>query len=307
VHDDAGEQADVRDDAAPPLKLRMEFLHEVWMRAETDGGEVFEGVYEPGQIERMQADEEIVLRLGVGGTIEFTLNGAWYGPLAHTAAGRSTCCAMRPTAVAWWSEERLVLRVPACHRQMGRQPIVSSSSDVRAFNAANAMTALRVVLVPIIVFLLLSDAETAWWWALVLFVIASFTDTADGWLARRQAQETRWGKLADPAADKILVLGVLATLVYVDEVAPWVLAVVAIREIAVTVQRQILLRQDLVMSASIWGKLKTVSQLTAISLVIAPVIPEVIGDAAIYLAVLLTVGSGLDYAVRGARRLREAA
>lgn len=190
---------------------------------------------------------------------------------------------------------------------MGRQLIVSSSSDVRAFNAANAMTALRVVLVPIIVFLLLSDAETAWWWALVLFVIASFTDTADGWLARRSAQETRWGKLADPAADKILVLGVLATLVYVDEVALWVLAVVAIREIAVTVQRQILLRQDLVMSASIWGKLKTVSQLTAISLIIAPVIPEVIGDAAIYLAVLLTVGSGLDYAVRGARRLREAA
>lgn len=196
----------------------------------------------------------------------------------------------------------------ACHhRQMGRQLIVSSSSDVRTFNAANAMTALRVVLVPIIVFLLLAGGDAARWWALVLFVIASFTDTADGWLARRQAQETRWGKLADPAADKILVLGVLAALAWLGDVAVWVLAIITIREIAVTIQRQILLRQDLVMSASIWGKLKTVSQLTAMSLVIAPIIPKLVGDVAIYAAVLLTVGSGLDYAVRGARRLREAA
>jgi CDP-diacylglycerol--glycerol-3-phosphate 3-phosphatidyltransferase len=190
---------------------------------------------------------------------------------------------------------------------MGRQLTVSSSSDVRTFNAANAMTALRVVLVPIIVVLLLVGSDPARWWALVLFVIASFTDTADGWLARRQAQETRWGKLADPAADKILVLGVLATLVWLGDVAAWVFAVIAIREIAVTVQRQILLRQDLVMSASVWGKLKTVSQLIAITFVIAPIIPDAIAQAVIYLAVLLTVGSGLDYAVRGARRLREAA
>ncbi|HSK90037.1 MAG TPA: CDP-diacylglycerol--glycerol-3-phosphate 3-phosphatidyltransferase [Euzebyales bacterium] len=187
---------------------------------------------------------------------------------------------------------------------MGRQLTVTSSSDVRAFNAANAMTALRVVLVPIIVFLLLTGTSAARGWALVLFVIASLTDTADGWLARRQAQVTRWGKLADPAADKILVLGVLAVLVWLGDIQWWVLGVIAVREIAVTVQRQILLRQDLVMSASIWGKLKTVSQLIAISLVIAPIIPRGLADAAVYVAVLLTIGSGLDYAVRGARRLR---
>lgn len=58
----------------------MEFLDEVSVRAETDGGEVSEGIYEPGQIERIQADEEIALRLGVGGATEFTLNGARYGP-----------------------------------------------------------------------------------------------------------------------------------------------------------------------------------------------------------------------------------
>lgn len=108
AHDDPAAHADAREDAAdrggdarasgdrdavlaapsaPPLKLRMEFLDEVWVRAETDGEEVFEGIYEPGQIERIQADEEIVLRLGVGGAIEFTLNGAWYGPLAQGRSG----------------------------------------------------------------------------------------------------------------------------------------------------------------------------------------------------------------------------
>lgn len=189
---------------------------------------------------------------------------------------------------------------------MGRQLNVSSS-EVRSFNAANAMTALRVVLVPVIVALLLVGTDGARWWALVLFVLASLTDTADGWLARRQAQVTRWGKLADPAADKILVLGVLATLVWLDDIAWWVFGIIAIRELAVTLQRQVLLRQDLVMAASIWGKLKTVSQLIAISLVIAPIIPRPLAQAAIYIAVLLTVGSGLDYAIRGARRLREAA
>jgi len=183
---------------------------------------------------------------------------------------------------------------------------VSSSSEVRTVNLANVMTALRVVMVPFIIVLLLVDTDVTRWWALALFVAASLTDTADGWLARRSEQVTRWGKLADPAADKILVLGVLAVLVWLGDIAWWVFVIIALREIAVTVQRQMLLRQELVMAASIWGKLKTVSQLIAMSLVIAPVIPRSIGRGAIYVAVALTVGSGLDYAVRGARRLRDA-
>jgi CDP-diacylglycerol--glycerol-3-phosphate 3-phosphatidyltransferase len=164
------------------------------------------------------------------------------------------------------------------------------------------MTALRVLLVPVIIVLLLVDTTSASNWALILFVVASLTDTADGWLARRRGQVTRWGKLADPAADKILVLGVLGALVVTGDVPWWVLAVIALRELAVTVQRQVLLRRDIVMAASIWGKLKTVSQLIAICLIIAPFVPDGIGRAALYVAVVLTIGSGLDYAVRGARR-----
>jgi CDP-diacylglycerol--glycerol-3-phosphate 3-phosphatidyltransferase len=168
------------------------------------------------------------------------------------------------------------------------------------------MTALRILLVPVIVVLLLIGGATADLWALALFVVASLTDTADGWLARRYGRVTRWGKLWDPAADKILVLGVLATLVWTGDIAWWVLAVIALRELAVTVQRQLLAKREVVMAASIWGKLKTVSQLIAICLVIAPFVPDTVGTAALLVAVLLTIGSGLDYAVRGARRARAA-
>lgn len=168
------------------------------------------------------------------------------------------------------------------------------------------MTALRILLVPAIVVLLLIGGATADLWALALFVVASLTDTADGWLARRYGRVTRWGKLWDPAADKILVLGVLATLVWTGDIAWWVLAVIALRELAVTVQRQLLAKREVVMAASIWGKLKTVSQLIAICLVIAPFVPDTVGTAALLVAVLLTIGSGLDYAVRGARRARAA-
>jgi CDP-diacylglycerol--glycerol-3-phosphate 3-phosphatidyltransferase len=169
------------------------------------------------------------------------------------------------------------------------------------------MTALRVLLVPVIVALLLVGTTATAWWALALFIVASLTDTADGWLARRRGEVTRWGKLADPAADKILVLGVLAALVWTGAVAWWVLAIVALREVAVTLQRQVLLRRNVVMAASIWGKLKTVSQLLAIGMIIAPFVPDAVGTAALYVAVLLTIGSGLDYAVRGSRRARAAA
>lgn len=183
---------------------------------------------------------------------------------------------------------------------------VSTSSPIRSVNPANALTGLRILLVPVIVVLLLVGGATADLWALALFIVASLTDTADGWLARRSGQVTRWGKLWDPAADKILVLGVLATLVVTGDIAWWVLAVIALRELAVTVQRQVLARREVVMAASIWGKLKTMSQLIAICLVIAPFVPDAVGTAALLVAVVLTIGSGLDYAVRGARRARAA-
>lgn len=171
-------------------------------------------------------------------------------------------------------------------------------------NPANALTLLRVFLVPLIVWLVVLDGDTARWWAFGIFVFAALTDSVDGWLARRMMGATRWGQLADPAADKALIIGSLAVLAAIGELPWWAVAVIVVREVAVTVQRTWLVRRDVVMPASIWGKLKTVSQVVAVTLYLLPPAPGALALAALWLAVVLTVASGVEYAVRGEQRAR---
>lgn len=171
-------------------------------------------------------------------------------------------------------------------------------------NPANALTLLRVALVPVIGWLLLLDGDNARWWAFGIFVFAALTDSVDGWLARRMLGATRWGQLADPAADKALIVGSLAVLAAIGELPWWAVAVIVVREIAVTVQRTWLVRRDVVMAASVWGKVKTVSQVVAVTLYLLPVAPDALAQASLWIAVVLTVGSGVEYAVRGERRAR---
>jgi CDP-diacylglycerol---glycerol-3-phosphate 3-phosphatidyltransferase len=168
-------------------------------------------------------------------------------------------------------------------------------------NVANAFTLLRVFLVPVIAALLLLGGEPARWWACGVFVFAAATDTLDGWVARRTAV-SRWGQLMDPLADKLLILGTMAVLTWRGDVAWWVLAVVALREVAVTWLRDALARRDVVMPASIFGKAKTVLQVLAITLLLAPPVPRGVADVVLWLAVVATLASGLEYVGR-ARRL----
>jgi CDP-diacylglycerol---glycerol-3-phosphate 3-phosphatidyltransferase len=173
-------------------------------------------------------------------------------------------------------------------------------------NWANALTLLRVVLVPVIAVLVFVGGHEARWWAFAVFLFAAFTDSIDGWVARRSLGVTRWGQIADPAADKALIIGSLAVLAVNDEL-PWVaVAIIVVREIAVTVQRQVLLRRDVIMPASPFGKAKTVSQVVAVTLYLLPLGPSYMAPAALVVAVVLTVLSGVDYALRGARRARAA-
>lgn len=182
----------------------------------------------------------------------------------------------------------------------GRRP--SGGTAVLSWaNPANAVTLLRVALVPVIAVLLLLDGTTARWWAFAVFVVAALSDGVDGWVARRGAGSTTWGQLADPAADKLLIVGTLGLLALGDEVSWLVVAIIVLREVAVTVQRQVLARRGLVMPASIYGKAKTVSQIVAISLYLAPVVPRRLAVAALGVAVLLTLASGVEYAWRGRR------
>jgi CDP-diacylglycerol--glycerol-3-phosphate 3-phosphatidyltransferase len=162
----------------------------------------------------------------------------------------------------------------------------------------NAVTFLRAALVPIILVLLAVGDEltSARWWAFAIFVAAALTDTFDGWVARRLEGVTAFGAMADPLADKLLVVGTLASLALFAEVPWWIVAVIAGREAVVTALRVLVVRRaGVVVPATGWGKLKTVAQVVAIAAVILPLVDGALVVALLAVAVLLTIGSGLDY------------
>lgn len=173
-------------------------------------------------------------------------------------------------------------------------------------NPANALTLLRVALVPVIVGLVLVGTDETRWWALGIFVFAAVTDSIDGWVARRFLGPTRWGKLADPAADKALIVGCLAVLAYTGPFPWWGVAVIVVREVAVTLQRWWLVRRGVVMAAGPLGKAKTISQIAAVVGYVMPGASATLRLVLLAAAIGLTVISGVDYAVRGGRRAVDA-
>ena len=185
------------------------------------------------------------------------------------------------------------------------------------FNVPNLLTFLRALLVPVILWLLAIDdevgpgqnlmsGETARWWAFGIFVFAAATDSVDGWVARRWHGVTRWGQLADPIADKLLIIGSLISLALVGELPWWAVNVIVAREVAVTLLRLVLVsRIGLVMPASIWGKAKTVSQVIAVAVFLLPDMPPLLLTWLLNIAVVLTVWSGIEYAFRAGRLARE--
>lgn len=172
-------------------------------------------------------------------------------------------------------------------------------------NAAlpNVLTAARLVSVPIVVWLLLADGGAEGplrWWALLIFVVAAATDYLDGYLARRWEVVSSFGKLADPIADKALVLCTLASVVWVDGLPWWPLAILVVREVGVTVGR-LAVASDTVIGASRGGKLKTVLQLAAITFYLWPAGPAWLDTVAwwcLLVAVAVAVVTGVDYARR---------
>ena len=169
-------------------------------------------------------------------------------------------------------------------------------------NAANALTVLRLILVPVFVACLLAGG-TGWRVAaFVVFGVASVTDLLDGRLARRRGLITDFGKIADPIADKALTGAALVTLSALGELAWWVTVVILAREISVTVLRFWVIRRG-VIAASRGGKLKTLLQVVAIALYVLPGPPAALRETVMAAAVAVTVVTGIDYAVR-AMRLR---
>ncbi|HEX5493611.1 MAG TPA: CDP-diacylglycerol--glycerol-3-phosphate 3-phosphatidyltransferase [Mycobacteriales bacterium] len=181
-------------------------------------------------------------------------------------------------------------------------PAGTSPQTARVVNVANALTVLRLVLVPVFAVILLHDGGSGDGSRLAacgVFVVASLTDRVDGDLARRRGLVTDFGKLADPIADKALTGTALVALSALGELAWWVTVVILAREIGVTVLRFWVIRHG-VLPASRGGKVKTTVQGVAIGLYLLPHAAwlSVLAGTVMGAAVVLTVVTGGDYVVR---------
>jgi CDP-diacylglycerol--glycerol-3-phosphate 3-phosphatidyltransferase len=177
-----------------------------------------------------------------------------------------------------------------------------------AWNVANALTGLRLALVPVFAALLLhrdGDAPAWRWAAAVAFGVAVVTDRVDGELARSRGLVTDVGKIADPIADKALVGAALISLSLLGELWWWVTAVILLREIGITLLRFVVIRHG-VMPAGHGGKIKTAVQSAAILLFVAPLPRSAwpVENAVMGLAVFLTVATGADYVLQAVRLRR---
>ena len=171
-------------------------------------------------------------------------------------------------------------------------------------NLPNVLSLVRILLVPIIVVVLLTEVEDKEFIGLALFLAASATDFLDGYIARRRQQVTRLGQLLDPAADKILTSAAFISLVELGLAPAWMVVIVVAREFAVSALRSVAALQNLAISASPSAKLKTALQIVAISLAI---VSEKLGEfqklapVTMWAAVLVTLYSGIEYFVKYGR------
>jgi len=186
-------------------------------------------------------------------------------------------------------------------------PAATPPSSVKLVNLPNALTVLRLAVVPLFAVLLLQGShldetgpdDAGRYWATLVFALAIITDRYDGMIARRTGQVTEFGKLADPIADKALTGTALIGLSVLELLPWWVTVVILVREVGVTLLRFWVIRHG-VIAASRGGKLKTVLQALAIGLYILPLTGLLASGRwwVMGAALLLTVLTGLDYVYR---------
>jgi len=173
------------------------------------------------------------------------------------------------------------------------------------WNIANALTLLRIALVPLFAWLLLSQGGHEPLWrigAFLVFLVAILTDRVDGQVARKRGLVTNVGKIADPIADKALTGMAFVGLSIIGDLSWWVTGVVLAREWLITLVRLLVIRHA-VMAASRGGKLKTVLQAVALCAYLLPVSGplHLVAVVAMAAAVIVTVVTGVDYLVQAAR------
>lgn len=167
-------------------------------------------------------------------------------------------------------------------------------------NLANKITIFRVFLVPIFMIVLYSNIPNNTYIAAGVFILASLTDTLDGYIARSRNMITNFGKFIDPLADKVLVSAALISLVELGSIPGWVVVVIIAREFTITGFRVIAASDGVTIAASPLGKIKTITQLIAIILLLLNNYPFSIINLPIdmimlYISLFFTVISGIDY------------
>ncbi|MDR1664626.1 MAG: CDP-diacylglycerol--glycerol-3-phosphate 3-phosphatidyltransferase [Clostridiales bacterium] len=172
-------------------------------------------------------------------------------------------------------------------------------------NLPNRITLFRVFMIPVFLIFYLSDPLYESYGkliALIIFIIASASDALDGHIARKYNLVTNFGKLMDPLADKLLVAAALVALTSRGVLPAWVTVLIISREFVITGLRQLALEQNIVIAASFWAKLKTVSQMIMIVYLLAA-FPEsqitvIIKWLLIIITAALTVLSAVEYTVK---------
>lgn len=184
-------------------------------------------------------------------------------------------------------------------------------------NLANRLTLARIIVIPVFMAILLLKVPKGYTLfphqeivAAVIFILAAATDGLDGYIARKRNQVTNLGKFMDPLADKLLVSAALIALVQLGDVAAWIAWTILAREFAVTGLRMVAAVDRVVISASKLGKIKTITQVVAISAILLQdwplsLIGIYIGQPLLYIALFFTVISGLDYFRKSRKLLRK--
>ena len=169
-------------------------------------------------------------------------------------------------------------------------------------NLPNNLTVLRVIMVPVFVFFMLTDVggPANKWIALILFCVASLTDMLDGKIARKYNLVTNFGKFMDPLADKLLVCSAMICMIEMGKLPAWIVIVIIAREFIISGFRLVASDNGIVIAASYWGKFKTVFQMAMIIVLIADFggIFDIIAQVLIWIALALTVISLIDYIVK---------
>jgi CDP-diacylglycerol--glycerol-3-phosphate 3-phosphatidyltransferase len=177
-----------------------------------------------------------------------------------------------------------------------------------ALNLPNLLTMVRVVMIPVVLWLMWQQTREANFWATILYSLAAVTDFIDGYLARRMGLTSVLGKFLDPLADKLIVLATLVLMVELGHVPAWPVIIITGRELSITALRTIAISEGVVIAASRGGKDKTAVQMVALVALIlhdtyvldwgfykAAVDLNAVGLALLYLSVFFALTSAGEY------------